>query len=82
MPSVFSDLVKKVAAANRAKHGAIKSAHEGLALVLEEVHELEKEVFGRKRKGDKFRFLNELVEIAAICERFAEDIVGHDREVV
>ena len=29
-----------------------------------------------KRKGDPLRFLNELVDIAAYCEIFAEDIVA------
>lgn len=74
--NVFGDLVRKAKEANHAKHGPIHSPHEGLALILEEVSELKSEVFKRKRKGDPLRFLNELVEIAALCERFAEDLVG------
>ena len=72
--SVFHDLVKKAIAANRAKHGPIHSPHEGLALILEEVAELQHEVFHRRRKDDPLRFLNELTQIAALCERMAEDL--------
>jgi len=71
--TVFQDLVRKAVGANRGKHPHFHSAHEGLALILEEVEELKREVFRRKRKGDPLRFLNELVDIAAYCEIFAED---------
>lgn len=76
MASTFHDLVKKSMKANRARHPKIASPHEGLALISEEIHELQYEVEKRKRKGDPLRFLNELVEIAALCELFAEDLVG------
>lgn len=74
--SVFGDLVKKARKANRASHPAIRSPHEGLALIEEEVAELRDEVYRRRRKGDPLRLLNELVEIAALCELFAEDLCG------
>jgi len=73
MRTVFEDLVKKAMKANRAKHPPIRSGHEGLGLILEEVEELKDEVFKRKRKNDSNRFLNELVDIAAYCQIFAED---------
>lgn len=76
MASVFYDLMKKAKAANRAEHPAFHSAYEGLALIEEEVDELRREVFRRKRKGDPLRFLNELAEIAAFCEMFAEDRIN------
>lgn len=78
MKTVFRQLVEKVMKANRLRHGRIASPHEGLALILEEVHELQDEVFHRKGKGDPFRMLNELVEIAALCERMAEDVVAKE----
>lgn len=80
MPSVFYDLMRKAKEANLAKHGPIKSPHEGLALIQEEVGELREEVEKRKRKKDPLRFLNELVEIAALCEAFAEDMLSWKKE--
>lgn len=74
--SVFRDLVKKARKANRASHPPVRSPHEGLCLIMEEVKELQDEVFERKRKDDPMRMLNELVEIAALCEIFAEDLCG------
>lgn len=72
--SVFRDLVKKAKAANVAKHGPIHSAHEGYALIQEEVDELWDEVRKRTRKDDPLWLLNELVEIAAMCELLAEQL--------
>lgn len=72
--SVFSDLVKKKIQACRGKFGTFNSAHEALCLVLEEVEELKEEIFKRKRKDDPLWLINELVDIAAMCEMFAEDI--------
>lgn len=72
--SVFRDLVKKAIKANRAKHPSMRSPHEGLALIMEEFEELKREVFLRERKDDPLRFINELIDIAAMCELFAEDI--------
>jgi hypothetical protein len=69
----FRRLTKKAIAANRARHKPIASPHEGLALLLEEVTELQTEVFRREHKG-KHRLLNELTQIAAICEIMAEDL--------
>ncbi len=74
--SVFRDLVKKVLAANRAKHPGIRSWHEAYGLIAEEVHELQEEIFTRSRRDDPLRCLNELVEIAAMCERAAQDLIG------
>jgi hypothetical protein len=42
-------------------------------LLLEEMSELQEEVFKRKRIDDPLKFMNELVDIAAYCEIFAED---------
>jgi hypothetical protein len=73
MASVFHDLVKKKMSAFRGKYPPFHSAHEGLALILEEVEELKDEVFKRRHVDDPLKFLNELVDIAAYCEIFAED---------
>lgn len=72
--SVFNDLVNKKIKAFRGAYPRIHSAHEGYAIIREEVTELEAEVFKRRRINDPHKFLNELVDIAAYCEIFAEDI--------
>jgi hypothetical protein len=74
MASVFQDLVKKKVQAFRGKYKRFHSAHEALGLLWEEFEELKKEVFKRKRIKDPLRFINELVDIAAYCEIFAEDV--------
>jgi len=70
--SVFQDLVQKAYTANKLKQGPITSVHQGLSLIEEEVSELRDEVYHRKRKDDPHWLLNELVDICARCELFAE----------
>lgn len=54
----------------RQKHSTpIHSPHEGYAVLLEEVREVEKEVFWGDRKGLR----DELVQVAAMAQRMAED---------
>ena len=74
MSSTFHDLVKKKIKSFRGKYPPLHSAHEALGIILEEVDELKREVFRRKRINDPLKFLNELVDIASYCEIFAEDI--------
>jgi hypothetical protein len=74
MKTTFRELVEKAIKANRAKHPPVRSPHEGLALIQEEVFELQTEVYRRRKKGDPFRFLNDLTQIAALCEIMAEDL--------
>jgi len=76
--SAFQKIVEKAIAANRGKHPAIRSPHEGLALIQEEVFELQQEVYSRKSKRDKHRMLNELTQIAAMCEIMAQDLERKD----
>lgn len=73
MSSAFHDLVKKKIKAFRGKYPDFASAHEGLALIEEEVSELAEEVRKRRRIDDPFKFINECVDIAAFAEIFAED---------
>ena len=71
--TVFQSLMDKKIKAFRGKYPEMHSAHEGLALLAEELHELRKDVYKRKNIKDPNKFLNELVDIAAYCEIFAED---------
>jgi len=53
---------------------AMNSTHEGYAVLLEEVDELWDEI---KQGGPPHRVLAELVQIAAMAQRLAEDVVRH-----
>lgn len=51
------------------KHGGMASAHEGYAVILEELDELKAEVW--KRSHDKAAMRQECVQIAAMAMKFA-----------
>lgn len=53
-------------------HGNLHSAHEGLGVLEEEFWEFKLEVF--KKHIDKKAMLEELVQIAAVCGKLAQDI--------
>ncbi|MFD2961343.1 MULTISPECIES: hypothetical protein [Olivibacter] len=58
-------------------HKDFNSAHEGYAVLLEEVRELENEVFfGEKRNGEnhKQRLREEAVQIAAMAARIIQEL--------
>lgn len=59
----------------REKYGLTKSAHEGYAVIFEELDEFWDEV---KKQDNKRNFINmykELVQVAAMAKKVAEDIV-------
>jgi len=62
-------------------HAAFHSAHEGYAILLEEVDELKAEVFRRDRHYDRMR--TEAIHVAAMGARFVLDLYGEelDREL-
>lgn len=73
MQSDFLYLVEEELAAAREKHqGPIHSAHEAYGVIAEEVAEFFDQV--RMRKTAKAAMLSELVQIAAMCYRAAEDL--------
>lgn len=55
-------------------YGHIASAHEGYAILLEEVVELQAEVFKQPQIRSLDRMLKELIQIAAMAQRMAEDL--------
>jgi len=70
----FEELVKYTLHDARQQHpGSFNSAHEGLAILLEEYKEFEVEVFTKEK--DNFKILAELSSIAAMCQRFSEDVL-------
>lgn len=73
MQSDFLYLVEEELVAAREKHqGPIHSAHEAYGVIAEEVAEFFDQV--RMRKTAKAAMLSELVQVAAMCYRAAEDL--------
>lgn len=54
------------------KHGPILSAHEGYAVILEELDEVKAEVW--KRQYDQAALRKELVQVAAMAVRMVLDL--------
>ncbi|KKN24603.1 hypothetical protein LCGC14_0893260 [marine sediment metagenome] len=67
----FQDKVVQELTAARAEHPAMNSLHEGFAVILEELDEFKHEVFRKNR--DPVSLRHELVQLAAMCQRTAED---------
>jgi len=53
------------------KFPKMHSAHEGYAVILEEVRELERETFKRQKKRKPARMRSEAIQVAAMAIRFA-----------
>ena len=71
----FQEMVAEELALAREHFPAFHSAHEGYAVIAEEVDELwdwVKQKEGRRCKGDA---IDECVQIAAMAQRFAEDLL-------
>jgi len=69
----FPELVEAELKNARAKHQPIQSAHEGYAVIAEEVEEFWDEVKKKRQDRDKTLMLHELVQLAAMARRTAED---------
>jgi NTP pyrophosphatase (non-canonical NTP hydrolase) len=67
-----------VAEFNRASsiYPAFNSAHEGYAVLLEEVEELWDEVKKSPKKRDLSKIREEAVQVAVMALRFLHDVVG------
>lgn len=53
----------------------LHSAHEGYAVIIEEVDELWEEVRKKNSKRDYMQMYKELIQIAAMSRRMVEDVV-------
>lgn len=73
MPA-FSFLVDQEVAMARKHHARLNSAHEAYAVILEKLDELKCEVWKRRERRDHTSMLLELVQVAAMCQRAAEDL--------
>lgn len=59
----------------RSKNNPFNSFHEGYAVLLEEVEELWEWVREKPKNRDKEEMTKEVVQIAAMCQRFYEDLL-------
>ena len=59
----------------RSKHKPINSVHEGYAVILEELEEFWEEVRKKRQERNVDRMFDELVQIAAMAQRTAEDVL-------
>jgi hypothetical protein len=55
-------------------HAPINSAHEGYSVILEELEEFWEECRLKREKRDKAKMLKELIQVAAMAQRTAEDL--------
>lgn len=75
--SQFADAVEKELARAREKHpGKQNSAHEGYAVLLEEVDEVWELVKTQNPMSYSSAFLRELIQVGAMAQRMAEDLFG------
>jgi len=72
----FPELVKAELESARDKYpGVQNSAHEGFAVLYEEVDELWDEVRKKQVDRNNAAMLKELIQVAAMAQRMAEDVV-------
>jgi hypothetical protein len=65
----------------RQGHKNTNSVHEGYAVILEELDEFKEEVWKKPKKRDRVAMLRELVQIAAMAQRTAEDVLMVSNEL-
>jgi hypothetical protein len=70
----FAELVVDELADAREAHDPINSAHEGYSVILEELDEYWEQVRAKRAARSRDRMLEELVQVAAMAQRTAEDL--------
>lgn len=58
---------------------SMQSAHEGYAVILEELEELKEHVFMNQKKRDLAAMRKEAVQLAAMCARFIQDVCTEEK---
>ncbi len=71
MPTIGQEIEEELRSA-RMKHAPMNGAHEGYAIILEELDELWDLV--KAQKPDKTRMRGEALQVAAMAARFVEDL--------
>lgn len=72
VPSPFDDVKAELERAS--KHGHFASAHEGFAVLLEEVDELKAHVWTKQKDRDLVEMRKEVIQVAAMAVKFAQMI--------
>lgn len=70
----FNEMVMNELAFARGKHPPINCLHEGYAVILEELEEFWEQVRLKRAERSKEKMLSELVQLAAMAQRTAEDL--------
>ena len=78
--SPFQKIVRSELISARTQHGNQNSAHEAYAVILEEVEEFWAQCKLKREARSKTMMLSELVQIAAMAQRAAEDLGLIDQE--
>jgi hypothetical protein len=80
-PKWYQEVVAKEVATELTRateiYGPIVSAHEGYAIILEELDELKAEIW--KKNKDPYKMQEEAIQIAAMAMRFVIDICFENR---
>jgi len=74
--AIFATEVRDELARARSKFGPIASLHEGYAVILEELDEFWDEVRGQQSDDRLRQAYRELVQVAAMAQRTAEDAIA------
>jgi hypothetical protein len=72
--SIFQSLVSSELESSRSKFEPLHTAHEAYAVILEELDEFWDQVRLHPLKRSDERMLKELVQVAAMAQRTAEDL--------
>lgn len=70
--TILLDIVRELTSATD-RYGEFHSTHEGYAVILEEMDELWEKI--KQRRGDSAAAYGELIQVAAMCVRYAIDLV-------
>ena len=70
---ILKEIVAELARA-QALHPPMNSAHEGYAVILEELDELKEEVWKKERTRDRDRMRREALQVATVAIRFILDV--------
>lgn len=77
---ILEQIGQEVERSHELGFGSFHSAHEGFAILLEEVDELKAHVWMKQSKRDLSAMRNEAVQVAAMAVKFVESIdAGHGR---
>ena len=71
----FTQYVESELERARKKNKPLNSVHEGYAVILEELEEFWEQVRLKRDNRDKVKMYEELVQIAAMAQRTAEDVL-------